>query len=175
MAGEEMEAIYCREIRVEELRIFLASSEKGIRGLGISLDKGIDCLEYIQEKFHRNVVLEERQENRALSDSIVKLMNGVSLPRDFKLDIKGTPFQKKIWKTISTIPFGQIRTYGEVAQMAGKPGAARAVGQAMGANPVPIIFPCHRVVSAKGLGGFSSGLEVKKYLLQREKDVISSV
>jgi O-6-methylguanine DNA methyltransferase len=86
------------------------------------------------------------------------------------LDVSGgTPFQKQVWRTIRGIPWGETWTYGTVAQRVGKPGAARAVGQAVGANPVPIIVPCHRVVGANGLGGFSGGLSWKKRLLGLEK------
>ena len=83
----------------------------------------------------------------------------------------GTPFQRRVWAAISAIPAGQTRSYGELARQLGS--AARAVGQACGANPFPLIVPCHRVTSAQGLGGFahSSGgwlLEVKRWLLRHE-------
>jgi len=81
----------------------------------------------------------------------------------------GTPFQQKVWKVLQTIPYGETRTYKWVAQKIGKPKAVRAVGQACGANPLPLIIPCHRVVaSGNKLGGFSGGLRLKKKLLRRE-------
>lgn len=83
----------------------------------------------------------------------------------------GTPFQRRVWAAISAIPAGQTRSYGELAKQLGS--AARAVGQACGANPYPLIVPCHRVTSAQGLGGFahtSAGwlLETKRWLLHHE-------
>ncbi len=83
----------------------------------------------------------------------------------------GTPFQRRVWAAISAIPAGQTRSYGELAKQLGS--AARAVGQACGANPYPLIVPCHRVTSAQGLGGFahtSAGwlLETKRWLLRHE-------
>jgi len=80
----------------------------------------------------------------------------------------GTPFQCAVWKALAKIPFGQTRAYGDIMG----PCKARAVGAACGANPVPYLIPCHRVVAAKGLGGFSGGLEVKKTLLKTENSLI---
>ena len=80
----------------------------------------------------------------------------------------GTKFQHAVWDALKAIPYGQTRTYAQVAAMIGKPGAARAVGQAVGANPCLILIPCHRVVAANGIGGFSSGIEVKRQLLAIE-------
>lgn len=80
----------------------------------------------------------------------------------------GTAFQKKVWDALKKIPYGQIRTYGEIAAAIGHPGAARAVGLACGANPLPIFIPCHRVVSKNSLGGFRSGWPWKQLLLDLE-------
>ena len=80
-----------------------------------------------------------------------------------------TPFQLQVWQVVRGIPYGETRSYYWVAQQIGKPKALRAVGQALARNPLPLIIPCHRVISQSGgLGGFSGGLEVKKYLLDLE-------
>ena len=85
------------------------------------------------------------------------------------LALEGTPFSRRVWKALLNIPCGQVRSYGQLAQGLGRPGAARAVGRACGANPIPLFVPCHRVVAADGgLGGFSSGLPWKRWLLRRE-------
>jgi O-6-methylguanine DNA methyltransferase len=81
----------------------------------------------------------------------------------------GTEFQRCVWNALRRIPSGQTKSYGQVAQVIGRPGAVRAVGQACGANPIPVMIPCHRVLAAGGkLGGFSSGLDWKRKLLERE-------
>jgi methylated-DNA-[protein]-cysteine S-methyltransferase len=87
------------------------------------------------------------------------------------LDIdQGTPFQQRVWKALMDIPYGQTLSYKDVAQAIGQPSATRAVGGANGMNPLPIVVPCHRVVAADGtLGGFSSGLAIKKKLLGLEQ------
>jgi methylated-DNA-[protein]-cysteine S-methyltransferase len=82
------------------------------------------------------------------------------------LDFKGTEFQKSVWEALRTIPFGETRSYGEIARQIGKPTACRAVGAANGKNPIPIIAPCHRVIGSTGdLTGFGGGLATKARLL----------
>jgi len=86
-----------------------------------------------------------------------------------ELDFAGTDFQKRVWKALLEIPFGQTRSYGDIARKLGKPSAMRAVGAANGRNPISIIAPCHRVIGANGaLTGFVGGLEAKKKLLALE-------
>ena len=88
---------------------------------------------------------------------------------DLKYRFSGTDFQKSVWNELEKIPFGETRTYGEIAAATGKPKAARAVGSACNKNPVPIIVPCHRVIGAGGkLTGFAFGTEIKKWLLGHE-------
>lgn len=85
------------------------------------------------------------------------------------LDFKGTEFQKKVWQALVAIPFGETRSYSEIAREIGHPTAVRAVGAANGRNPISIIAPCHRVIGANGkLTGFAGGLEVKAFLLNIE-------
>jgi methylated-DNA-[protein]-cysteine S-methyltransferase len=85
-------------------------------------------------------------------------------------DLSGmSGFMKKVYKVTRKIPFGEVRSYGWIADKVRDPGAARAVGRAMGFNPVPIIIPCHRVIASDGtLGGYGGGLSVKKWLLAHE-------
>lgn len=88
---------------------------------------------------------------------------------DVPLDASGTPFQQKVWKAARVIPFGQTRSYWWIAVRLGDPHAMRAVGGALGANPIPLFIPCHRVLRSDGaLGGFSAGLEWKRLLLDHE-------
>lgn len=86
-----------------------------------------------------------------------------------KLDFAGTEFQKKVWAALVAIPFGETRSYGQIARQIGRPKAVRAVGAANGRNPISIIAPCHRVIGANGkLTGFAGGLETKAFLLKIE-------
>jgi len=88
---------------------------------------------------------------------------------DLALDPQGTPFQRRVWQELQKIPRGQAISYKELAARVGNPKASRAVGQANGRNPIPLIIPCHRVIAADGtLGGYSSGLDRKRWLLHHE-------
>ena len=90
---------------------------------------------------------------------------------DLPLAPKGTDFQKRVWKALTDIPYGETRTYGEIAAAVGSPKAARAVGMANNKNPIGIIVPCHRVVGADGkLVGYAGGMEKKEWLLNLEQE-----
>ena len=107
----------------------------------------------------------------ALTIKAVKAVLAGRLPTQLPpLDLTGgTPFQQSVWRALQAIPLGQTRSYGEVAAALDRPQAARAVGTACGANPIPLLIPCHRVLATGGgLGGFTAGLEWKRRLLKAE-------
>lgn len=108
---------------------------------------------------------------RRVEKSLEQYLSGKKVKFDFPLDLSGgTKFQTSVWKALLKIPFGETRSYGELAKMCGRPKAARAVGNALGANPIPIIIPCHRIIAGDGsLGGFSSGPALKRRLLSIER------
>jgi methylated-DNA-[protein]-cysteine S-methyltransferase len=90
---------------------------------------------------------------------------------DLRLRPEGTEFQRSVWQALAAIPYGETRSYADIARAIGRPSATRAVGAANGANPLPIVLPCHRVVGANGsLTGFGGGLETKKFLLNLEAE-----
>ena len=91
--------------------------------------------------------------------------------RTFSLPLapKGTPFQKEVWQALSSIPYGQTRSYADIAAQVGRPKAFRAVGMANNRNPIPIVIPCHRVVGSSGdMVGYAYGTKIKRYLLELE-------
>jgi methylated-DNA-[protein]-cysteine S-methyltransferase len=95
---------------------------------------------------------------------------------DLDLEMVGTEFQRRVWQALLTIPYGETRSYGQIAQQIGSTGASRAVGLANGHNPISIIVPCHRVIGVNGsLTGYGGGLERKRHLLDMEKNRISPV
>ena len=103
-----------------------------------------------------------REAERQLSAYFAGTLKAFTLALDFK----GTDFQKRVWSALLTIPFGETRSYGEIARQIGKPTASRAVGAANGKNPISIIAPCHRVIGSNGaLTGFAGGLAAKSLLL----------
>lgn len=103
---------------------------------------------------------------RQLSDYFAGVLKVFTVPLDFQ----GTAFQKSVWHALLTIPFGETRSYGEIARQIGRPSAFRAVGAANGKNPISIIAPCHRVIGSTGaLTGFAGGLDAKRHLLELER------
>ncbi len=103
-----------------------------------------------------------------LKEELSLYLEGKHKKPRYPVFLLGTKFEKEVWQTLLEIPYGEVRTYSWLAQKIGKPKACRAVGGALARNPLPIFFPCHRIVSEKGLGGFSAGLQVKKKLLSLE-------
>jgi methylated-DNA-[protein]-cysteine S-methyltransferase len=99
--------------------------------------------------------------------------SGRRLAFDLPLDLAGTAFQVRVWNELCRIPFGQMRSYGEIAEAIGAPGAARAVGRANGSNRLALIVPCHRVIASGGkLGGYTGGIGLKQRLLAHEAAVL---
>lgn len=93
---------------------------------------------------------------------------------DLPLRFMGTPFQTSVWSALLTIPYGETRTYADIAEQVGRPAAVRAVGAANGRNPLSIVAPCHRVVGSDGaLTGFAGGLEAKAWLLNLEREALA--
>jgi methylated-DNA-[protein]-cysteine S-methyltransferase len=87
---------------------------------------------------------------------------------DVPMELDGTDFQREVWSELTRIPYGETISYGELARRVGRPSAPRAVGQANGRNPIPVIVPCHRVLASNGIGGYGGGLKVKRQLLAVE-------
>jgi O-6-methylguanine DNA methyltransferase len=108
--------------------------------------------------------------NRDAVRQLLEYLGGKRTTFDVPLDLRGTPFQRAVWDALLAIPYGETRSYAEVARAVRKPDAVRAVGTANGSNPVPIIVPCHRVIQSGGkLGGYGGGLDLKRRLLAMEQ------
>ena len=106
----------------------------------------------------------------AARQQIDEYLSGDRSTFNIALDLVGTDFQIDVWQALAEIPHGETRSYGELADTLGKPGAARAVGAATGRNPVSIVIPCHRLVGSSGkLTGFAGGIDAKRWLLQHEQ------
>jgi methylated-DNA-[protein]-cysteine S-methyltransferase len=112
------------------------------------------------------------EDSTAFGDAVDQLdayFAGELIDFELEIDLQGTEFQRRVWQALLTIPFGETRSYGEVAEQVGAPGAARAVGLANGHNPIAIVVPCHRVIGASGsLTGYGGGLDRKRSLLALE-------
>ncbi len=146
----------------------LVFSNKGILALTLPKPSEGDAILWVSERWP-----EAELDPEALGGLKARLMSyfeGERVTFDDPVDWNGaTGFQIAVWQATRAIPWGEVRSYGEIALAVGRPGGARAVGQALSVNPVPIIVPCHRVVRSDGtLGGFTGGIELKRRLLALE-------
>jgi len=149
-------------------KVFVASTERGVCAVDfLKTEKAF--LRELKGRFAGEIVKDDRKNMKAVGQ-LRKYLNGKLRRFDCKLDLRGTPFQRKVWSALTRIPYGQTRSYQEVAKAIGHPKAFRAVGNANGQNSIPLIVPCHRVIETNGgLGGFGHGIKVKKRLLDLEK------
>lgn len=154
--------------------IVLAKTEQGLCWLGFMTSKAEGAYKgdgYTRMmEFYPNAAFERDDEATAdLADQVMTAWQEDRLA-DIKLDLRGTDFQRAVWQHLLRIPKGKVETYGEVANDIGRPKAVRAVGTAVGSNPVSLVVPCHRVVpAAGGVGNYGWGPEIKKNLLRAEK------
>ena len=141
----------------------LVASERGLAAILWENDdpKRVRLGPLVEDKKHPVLLEAERQLNDYFAGKLKKF--------SLKFDFAGTEFQKDVWEALAQIPFGETRSYGEIAREIGRPKAVRAVGAANGKNPISIIVPCHRVIGSNGeLTGFAGGLKAKAFLLQTE-------
>ncbi|MDO4617879.1 MAG: methylated-DNA--[protein]-cysteine S-methyltransferase [Lachnospiraceae bacterium] len=144
---------------------------------------GTLIMEYDGEMLERLLCVEteyeitaiETEQRSEFSDRVYAQVNeylaGQRMSFDFGYRLAGTEFQKKVWEELCRIPYGETRSYKEIAEAIGNPGAGRAVGMANNKNPLLLVIPCHRVIGADGsLTGYAGGLAMKKYLLELEKE-----
>jgi len=117
-------------------------------------------------------VVEAFAPNRVAIGQLLEFLEGKRTEFDLALDLRGTPFQRAVWSALLEIPYGETRSYRQIAQAVGRPNAVRAVGAANGANPVSLVVPCHRVIGADGrLAGYGGGTDVKARLLAMERSL----
>jgi AraC family transcriptional regulator of adaptative response/methylated-DNA-[protein]-cysteine methyltransferase len=145
--------------------MLVAATDKGVCRL--SFGRGREELERL---FPEAELVEGGAEFAGLLQRVVAAIDDPASGRDIPVDVRGTAFQERVWQELRRIPPGETRSYAEIAAAAGNPRAVRAAGSANGANHVPVLIPCHCVVRSDGsLGGYAYGLDMKKQLLEREK------
>lgn len=149
-------------------RLLLGCTGAGLAYVGLDASREPDGLARHARGRSLELAQEPAEILRAAERQIAEYALGRRRSFDLPLDVAGTEFQRGVWRELSAIAYGTTRTYGEVARRLGQPAAARAVGLAAGRNPIPLVVPCHRLLSAAGLGGFSAGLARKGALLALE-------
>lgn len=150
-------------------KLYTAKTAKGFSFLSLNRKEGERYLKDL--KRDTNVELHKNDVTfLPLKKALKRYFSGDEMNFSFRFDLLwGTPFQRRVWNAMRKIPYGQTRSYKWLAQRIGNPTKARAVGQACGSNPLPILIPCHRVIKSDGgLGGFGGGLHIKRKLLELE-------
>ncbi|MFQ5417981.1 MAG: methylated-DNA--[protein]-cysteine S-methyltransferase [Myxococcota bacterium] len=167
-----MDTIHITSVDAPIGRMRVASSEQGLAYVELPKAAGCGLRGWLHHNFSDARCVESRDRNRTVIDQILEYLEGERSEFDLSLDLRGTEFQRQVWRALQKIPFGERRSYRDIAKAVGRPKAVRAVGSANGSNPVSLIVPCHRVINSDGkLGGYGGGLALKAKLLDMESRI----
>lgn len=169
---ENTQKMYYCALVFNENEYLIAATTKGLAFVG-SQNAGLIELVMWIEMYRAGTLLEENNEfMQSYKMLLEEYFQGTRKEFDVTLDVKGTNFQETVWRELLNIPYGETRTYSDIANAVGNPKAIRAVSGAIGKNPVLIVAPCHRVIGKNGkLTGYRGGLEMKSELLELEKQI----
>ncbi len=163
--------MYYSEMETPIGPITVAQSRKGLCWIDFNeVGQSVSALErWSRKNFLTTKMQHDDQAMTEIKEQLTRYFNEEICKFECELDIVGTPFQKLVWRSLLNIPYGETRTYKQIAQEIGMPKAVRAVGGANNKNNIPIVIPCHRVIGSNGaLVGYGSGLSIKKQLLELE-------
>ena len=161
--------IYYWEFQCRGFSVHVASSHIGTVMVKLKFNSENSFMTELISSAPNAELIEDRTHNEGLIGIIEAYIKGNNPAINVPWDINATPFMYNVYRSACTIPYGETKTYKDVAFMAGTPKGVRAVGQALKKNPLVILIPCHRVVAVNGLGGFNSGIDMKQYLLDLEQ------
>ncbi len=165
-----METVHRAEFESPLGPLRILSTARGVAYLELPHASGRGLAGWLAKHAPEAKTVEAFAPNRAAIAQVLEYLEGKRTAFALPLDLRGTPFQQQVWQELLRIPYGETRSYGEVACAIGKPLCFRAVGGANGANPVALVVPCHRVVASHGLGGYGGGLALKRRLLALERN-----
>jgi O-6-methylguanine DNA methyltransferase len=148
----------------------VASTDQGLAFLELPAASGRGLRGWLRRQLPDARCVDGFAPNRAAIAQVLEYLEGKRVVFELPLDLRGTPFQRAVWEALLAIPYGETRSYADVAEAVGQPAAVRAVGAANGANPIALVVPCHRVIASDGrLGGYGGGLRLKAKLLAMER------
>ena len=164
-----MKKLYCRSLRTSIGKLQVAATKTGICRIGFPRTQSQHWKSWFELHFTHHP---QEGSNPVLEEAFIQLreyFEGKRRSFQVPIDLRGTAFQLRVWRELTKIPYGFTASYGEIARRVRNPRAGQAVGRAVGANPVPIIVPCHRIIGHDGtLVGFGGGLSTKEQLLELE-------
>lgn len=175
MKTKNKPALYWSLLKNKDWNFYLASTSKGLVFVGSQNKPFEELSEWAKKRFPGSPLVEDDEKLEPYAVEITQYLEGKRKTFTVPFDYAGTQFQLAVWNALCEIPYGQTKSYSDIANDINKPAAARAVGAAIGANPVLITVPCHRVIGKNGsLTGYRGGLEMKTRLLDLEKQASSS-
>ncbi|MFH2037053.1 MAG: methylated-DNA--[protein]-cysteine S-methyltransferase [Candidatus Zixiibacteriota bacterium] len=163
-----MEEIFVNKVATDIGDLFLASTCTGLAVISFGKNGQAYFDSIIEHDFKNHEIIIGGGFNKSAEKQIKEYLRGKRKIFDIPLDLKGSPFQIKTYLRVIEIPYGQVETYGSIAELIGHPRASRAVGTAMAKCRMPLVIPCHRVVASGGLGGYAGEESLKRRLLKME-------
>jgi len=169
----ETGAVYYAFINFDLCGLYIATTSSGVCKINFENSES-EFLSWINQNYPGFKIIADRNKlDPKLEKQITEYFSGVRKNFDLKMDLKLTKFQSRVFNFLLKVPYGSVTSYGDIARYLGGVKFARAVGNALNKNPLPIIIPCHRVIDSKGeIGGFAGGVNIKKKLLNLEKESI---
>jgi len=163
--------IFWTKLSVEDWSFYIAATSKGLCYVGSPNQPFDELVTWAERHVPSSRYVQDDEALRPYATELREYLQGLRKSFTVLTDLQGTPFQQKVWSALCEIPYGETCSYSEIAERIGKKAAVRAVGAAIGANPLLVTVPCHRVIGKNGsLTGYRGGLEMKKKLLQWEQE-----
>ena len=173
MKEKMMETIYWTLLEHNQWKFYMGATDKGLCYIGSWNGSFDEMAAWAGKRYPGSTLLEDGNRLAPYADEINEYLAGKRTCFTIPFDLRGTEFQQAVWKALCDIPYGEKRSYSDIAESILRPSAVRAVGTAIGANPLLMIVPCHRVIGKKGaLTGYRGGLDMKTRLLELEGQVI---
>jgi methylated-DNA-[protein]-cysteine S-methyltransferase len=161
--------VYCTSFDSKIGLIYIASTDKGVCKISVPRQTKKDFFRWLHENFDDSEVVDNKSRNKEVMDQLNRYFNGKLAKFTVAVDMRGTPFQLRVWKELLKISYGTTISYKQLAKRLGTSRGFQAIGRANAANPLPIIVPCHRVLGTDGtLIGYASGVKTKEFLLKLE-------
>ncbi|SEN46084.1 methylated-DNA-[protein]-cysteine S-methyltransferase [Amphibacillus marinus] len=175
MDKQQQEIVYWSVYLYNETQFYLLATARGLCYMGSPNSSFEEARLWAEKKLHYHQLKQDDKQFAFYKAQLTDYFNGKSTQLRFPTELIGTTFQLQVWRALEQIPYGETRSYSDIAQIIKRPQAVRAVGRAIGANPLLVVVPCHRVMGKRGhLTGFRAGLPFKRYLLLHEQTEIET-
>lgn len=170
MTPKKSSSLYWSLFSYENWKVYIAATKKGLCFVGSQNQPFEELVKWANHYFPGNDLIQDDEKLQPFADELIRYFQGKLNRFTIPIFYRGTLFQKAVWKALCDIPYGQTRSYSDIARQILRPNAVRAIGRAIGANPILITVPCHRVIGKNGsLTGYRGGMEMKTQLLELER------